>query len=330
MNARRRAILIACLSRTDRGDPHDSILRDYHDEGDWLPQHLSLSNELTVTCAPSREATNRARQLVLNAPSRLDRPAAAATRLRFAVAMAQVGVIIVGCLTLTAGAAVASGVNLRSVSSDFVDTLLEPLPPIANNLEAATVLAPEREAAAEDSGGSGGPNSQSDTDSAVDDDDGAILGLSGATVPTHVSAPVQGDPPNHANPSGNHTPNSNPPATSNEGNPPGNGGGDPPGWENRAGGHENRPGTTNPAGQTPAHEGQRSNEVGNGSNSPGNQGGNPQSQTGPHGNESSGEQPNGSNRASDSTNGGSNDHDNAGPSASKPGHGSAAGTSGPT
>ena len=330
MNARRRAILIACLSRTDRGDPLDSILRDYHDEGDWLRQHLRLSNELTLTCGPSREATNRAHLLILNARSRLDPPQAVATRLRFAVAMAQSAIIIVGCLTLTAGAAVASGVSLRSVPSDVVETLLEPLPPLADNLPGSLVLGPEGEAAAEDSGGGERADSQSGAGSAVEDDAEAILRVSGGTVPTDASAPMLGDRPSHANPSGNDTPNGNPPATGNEGNPPGNGGGDPPGWENRGGDHDNQAGTTSAAGQNPAHDVRRSSEVRNGSNSPGDQGGNPQSRTDPRGNESNGEQSSGSNRASDGTNGGSNDHDNGGPSGSKPGHGSAVGKSGPT
>jgi hypothetical protein len=244
--------------------------------------------------------------------------------------MAPSAIIIVGCLTLTAGAAVASGVDLRSVPSDVVETLLEPLPPLANNLPGSLVLGPEGEAAAEDSGGSERADSQSGTGSAVEDDAEAILGVSGGIVPTDASAPVLGDPPGHANPSGNDTPNSNPPATGNESNAPGNGGGDPPGWENQEGGHENQPGTTNPAGQSPAHEGQLSSEVNKGSNSPGDQRSKQQDQAGPDGNESNGEQSSGSNRASDGTNGGSNDHDNGGPSGSKPGYGSAAGTSGPT
>jgi hypothetical protein len=331
LNARRRAILIACLRRTDRGDPLDSILRDYHDEGDWLRQHLCLSNELTLTCRPSQEATNRTQQLILNAPSRLDRPAAAATRLRFAVTMAQSAIIIVGCLTLTAGAAVASGASLRSVPSDVVETLLEPLPPLADNLPGSLVLGPEGEAAAEASSDSERADGQSGVDSAVKDNAEAILGVSGGTVATDASAPVQGDPPSNANPSGNDTPNSNPPATGNEGSPPGNDGDDPPGWENRGGDHDNQPGTTNAAGQNPAHDGQRGSQLRNSSSSAGSQGGNPQSQTDPHGNESNGEQSNGSNRASDGTNGGgSSDHDNGGPSGSKPGHVSAVGKSGPT
>jgi hypothetical protein len=335
LNARRRAILTACLSRTDRGDPLDSILRDHNDEGDWLRQHLALSNDLTVVCGPSSEAKNRAHQLILNAPARWDPPATVATRLRFAVAMAQAAVIIVGCLTLTAGAAAAVGVNLRSVPRHVVETLLVPLPPLAENIQESVVLGPEGQAAAEDSGGGERADSQSGAGSAVKDDAEFIVGVSGGTVPTDASAPVPGDPPSHANPSGNEEPNGNPsainfagaggdppghaggpqgndpPGTGNNGNPPGSGG-DPSGGENQGGDHGIQPGPTNPPGPNPGHDGQPRGDAQNGSNCPGNQADtNQQGQIGPNG-------------------GGANEHNNGGSSGSKPGNGNAASKSGPT
>ena len=50
------------------------------------------------------------------------------TSLRFGFAVAPVVLMVVICLSLTAGAAAASGVNLRSFAGDVVDSLVEPLP----------------------------------------------------------------------------------------------------------------------------------------------------------------------------------------------------------
>lgn len=294
-----------------------------------MREHLIVSGALQMADRPSAEKKNRARESLLSAVAHSDPPANVATRPRFGFAMAQVALIIVGCLGLTAGAAAGSGINLRSVAGDVVDTLVEPLPLSAGTLQDSVGLEPEERGTDDDSSdGSGRPISQSGDGSAVEDDAFADSDSSDVGGPNITSRSVPVVPLSQTNPLSNNAPDSSPPATGNDGNPPASG---PPGGQDHAGQHGTQPGETDPPGQNPGHNGQPGSNGHNGPNSPGNQGdSNQQGQNDSNGNGSNGDQPNGSNRAaSNSPNGGApNDQHSGGATGSNPSDGGPAGKGG--
>ncbi len=328
MDAHRREVLIACLRRVDCGEPVDSVIRDYPEEANWLREHLIVSGALQMADRPSAEKKSRARESLLYAVAHSDPPAPVATRPRFGFAMAQAALIIVGCLGLTAGVAAASGVNLRSVAGDVVDTLVEPLPLSAGTLQDSVGLEPEERGTDDDSSdGNGHPISQSGAGS-VEDDAFADSDSSDVGGPNNTSRSVPVGPLSQTNPLSNNAPDSSPPATGIDGNPPASG---PPGGQDHAGQHGTQPGETDPPGQNPGPNGQPGSNGHNGPNSPGNQGdSNQQGQIDSNGNGSNSDQPNGSNgAASNSPNrGGANDQHSGGATGSNQSDGGPAGKGG--
>ena len=121
--------------------------------GIWL-----LSQVLQTAVEPLAENKYRVRASVLSAVAKSAPSRRSSTRLRFGFALAQAALVVFGLLGLTAGAAAMAGVSVRSVPRHVVDTLLEPLPPLAENLQGSIMLGPGAEVSAEDSGGSGGPD----------------------------------------------------------------------------------------------------------------------------------------------------------------------------
>jgi len=192
------------------------VIRDYPKEAEWIREHLLVSGALLMADTPSAEKKSRARESILNTVGRSDPSAVVATRLRFGFPIAQAALIAVGCLGLAAGVAAASGVDLRSVAGQVVDSLVDPLP-----LSAETVHDTDEtgdRGAGEEPSGAGQAVSQS-ADSRADEDGGLTPSDSadgGALA--NVNPPVQGDPPGEITPLCNNPPASNP--TGGAGAPP--------------------------------------------------------------------------------------------------------------
>jgi hypothetical protein len=237
--------LIACLRRVDCGDPVDSVLRDYPEDAGWLREHLSVSDALQMTDGPSAEKKNRARESLLSAVAHSDRPAKGATRLRFGFALAPTALMVFICLALTAGAAAASGVNLRSVVRDVVDSLVEPLPlaappPISAEGPQGLIGLDSEEGAAGDDPARDERADLQPNEGGVDGDGTTLSDAPRDGASDNTNLPVEGGPFDETNRPGNKPPADKPIAN------------DPTRAENHGGDHGNRPDENGPPAQTPS------------------------------------------------------------------------------
>lgn len=269
------------------------MLRDYPEEAGWIRDHLLVSDALKTADAPSVERKSRARESILNAVARSDSPRIGANRLKLGFAVAQAALAVAGCLGLAAGAAAASGVNLRSVALDIVDTIVEPLPLSAEPLQDTAALDPAGQGAGDDS--AAGVDGYVDGDGAATPPDAGDGAASEDTNP-----PAQVDPSDQTIPPGNSPPGNNPAAD------------DLPRDENQGGPHGTQPVGTGPP-PTPAPGGPPD---GNGhGGQPGHNGPNDgqPGQNGPNGDGSSGGGPNGNGSSSGGPNGNGSSGSNPGP-----------------
>jgi uncharacterized membrane protein YgcG len=307
---------MACLRRIDAGDAIDAVLRDRPEDATWLHDHLIVSGALQMAERPSAEQRTRALQSLLSAVAHSDPPAIVARAPRFGFALGSAVFIILLCLGLTAGAATASGLNLRSVARDVVDTLVEPLPVSAPPLLQAEApgdpigFDPD-EVAADDTTGGKRPAIQPDGGSAAGSDATPSSSPSDA-VSEHTNVLVEAGPLDQNPPAD--TPESNggnpddddPPSGEDDGGdhgaPPDDD--DPPSGENHGGDDEAPPGDTGPPSPTPTPGGPPGGNGQPGSGGPGNNG--PPGGNGSNGNGSNGGQPGGSGGNPSNGSGGSN------------------------
>ena len=315
MDAQRYELLIACLRRVDAGDPVDSVILDYPEEAGWLREHLIVSDALQMTGEPSAEKKSRARESLLSAVAHSPPPANVPTRLRFGFALAPTALMVLICLGLTAGVAAASGVNLRSVAGDVVDSLVEPLPlsaapPAAPPMSAEgpqdTIALDSEEGAAGNDTAGGERATLQPNDGGVDEDDATLSDALDDAASDKANLPVEGGSSDETNRPANKPAAANPSAD------------DPPPGENHGGDQGNKPDETGPPAQTPGpsgppdgngHDGSGSHgdnaqPGGNGSNGDGSSSGRPD---GSNGNPS-----NGSNGGPDSSNGNPSNGTNGG------------------
>jgi len=321
LDAHRHELLIACLRRVDAGDPVDSVILDYPEDAGWLREHLFVSDALQMAGEASAEKKSRARESLLSAVAHSAPPARVPTRLRFGFGLAQVALIVVTTLGVTAGVAAASGVNLRSVAGDVVDSLVESLPlavppPIsAEAPEGPIGLDPEEQAAGDDPAGSGERATLQPNDGGVDEDEATLSDAPDVGTSDNTNLPVEGDPSDETNRPGNKPPADNPP----DDNPTAD---DPPHGDNQGDDHGTPPAEI---GQPPGPGGPPDGNGQGGSDGSGNHGDNGQpggngsngdglSGGGPDG--SNGNPSNGANGGPDGSNGSPSNGANGGPDSS--------------
>lgn len=230
---------------------------------------------------PSADKKRRARESLLSAVANSVPPANVPPRLIFGFALVQAGLIALTCLAVTAGAAAASGVNLRSVAGDVVDTLIEPLPlsaplpTLAEGPQAPIGLDPVEQAAGDDPAGSVRTPGQA----AKADADGLDAATSDDTNP-----PAQDGPFVPITKPGNHPPDDNPTVD------------DPPHGDNQGDDHGTPPDEIGPPAGNPSPGGPPDGNGQGGAGGSGNHGENGQpGVNGPNGDGSSGGGPDGSN-----------------------------------
>ena len=157
---------------------------------------------------PSAEKKNWARESLLSAVAHSAPPANVATRLRFGFVLAPTALIVLTCLGLSAGVAAASGVNLRSLAGDVVDSLVEPLllaapPPIsAEGPQGLIGLDSEEGAAGDDPAGDERATLQSN-EGGVDGDGTTLSDAPGDGASDNTNLPVEGGPFDETNRPGN-------------------------------------------------------------------------------------------------------------------------------
>jgi hypothetical protein len=195
LDSHHREILLASLRRVDQGDEPDSILRDYPQDAEWLRDYLAFSAALSPHGEPSPEKKNRARESILYAVAHSD-PPSVTTRLRLNFAVAHAGLIVAGCLALTAGAAAASGTSLRSAADDVVDALAEPLALLDEVPHDAVIPDLENRRADTWYDDSRNPTGQSDDNGLGDEQAVAVLDSAGTGTPPAPESPqTQIEPP---------------------------------------------------------------------------------------------------------------------------------------
>jgi hypothetical protein len=147
LDARRSRIVATCLRRVDDGEPVDEVVRTYPQETDWLRDDLLFAEALRTGGRASPERKDRARESLRSALAHSADVSYLPARPRLAFTIAQLATIIVSFLALTAGAAAAGGVNLRSVPRQVADAMVQPLPLSAQPIHAYTLNQADENAA---------------------------------------------------------------------------------------------------------------------------------------------------------------------------------------
>jgi hypothetical protein len=128
LDASRSRIVAACLRSVDEGESVDAVVRTYPHETDWLRDQLLFSETLRTGAGPSSERRAQARESLLSTLAHSANVSYLPPRPRLAFTIAQLATVTVSFLALTAGAAAAGGVNLRSVPRQVADAIVQPLP----------------------------------------------------------------------------------------------------------------------------------------------------------------------------------------------------------
>jgi hypothetical protein len=298
---------VACLRRIDAGDAIDAVLRDRPEDATWLRDHLIVSGALQMAERPSAEQRTRALQSLLSAVAYSDPPAIVARAPRFGFAAGPAVFIILLCLGLTASAAAASGLNLRSVARDVVDTLVEPLPvsappPLQAEAPGEPIGFDLDEVAADDTTGGKRPAIQPDGGNAAGSDatpssSPSDAGSEHTNVLVEAGSSDQNPPADTPESNGGNPDDDDPPSGEDHGGdhgaPPDDD--DPPNGEGHGGDHGTPPNESGPPSPTPSPGGPPGGNGQPGSGGPGNPGNNGQTGgNGSNGNGSNGGQPGGS------------------------------------
>jgi hypothetical protein len=280
---------------------------------------MAISGALRLVGESSPENKDRARESTLGSLARPATSPGVLSRGRFAFAVMQATLIMVGALGLMVGVATAAELSLRSIAEQVVQTLVEPLPLSAEGLQHSAVLNAAEPGTFDKSAGVGRPAGPVDGADAVVEAS-VSAGSPDMGHPRAVNPPAQGGQRSRANPSTGAAPDRNP-----------HGNGDAPrdnashsGGESPAGDHGNQPGRTDPAVQNPSHSSQAGGDEHNSANCAGNQrDSTQQAETGAKGIGPGGDQPNGSNASSGPSGSGAEDPKSDGSTEQKPSHGGA-------